>query len=162
LLFAVVVNNQHGVAGITFWAASRVPGTGLSLLDILLAPLAPGLFHSILGRLAELGGECGCPQARQVLFVGSAELAAAFERLGFRSQIIDALLVKDTMLMLSVSAAAHVGQGRVRVHERVLSQSIPLSFLHGGAAVDPDDCVTLSFLCGVAMLDTGRTLSRAA
>jgi hypothetical protein len=162
LLMAVVVNNQHGVAGITFFAAGRVPGAGLCLLDVLLAPLAPGLFQGILERLTELGGECGCPQSRQVLFVGSVELSEMFERLGFRSQIIDALLVKDTMLMLAVSAAAHIGQGRVHVHERVLSQSIPLGFLQGGAAVDPDDCVTLSFLCGVAMLDTGRTLGRAA
>jgi hypothetical protein len=161
LLMAVVVNNQHGVAGITFWSASGLRGAGLCLLDVLLAPLAPGLFQGVLARLADLGGECGCPQSRQVLFVGSAELAAVFERLGFRSQLIDGLLVKDTMLMLPVSAAAHVGQGRVRVHERVLSQSIPLGFLQGGAAVDPDNALLLSFLCGVAMLDTGRSLRAA-
>jgi hypothetical protein len=162
LLMAVVVNNQHGIAGTTFWSASGLRGAGLCLLDVLLAPLSPGLFNSVVGRLADLGGECGCPQSRQVLLVGSAELAAVFERLGYRSQVVDTLLVKDTMLMLSVSAAAHIGGGRVRVHERILSQSIPLGFLQGGAAVDPDDSVTLSFLCGVAMLDTGRSLGRAA
>jgi len=162
LLMAVIINNQHGVAGVTIFAASRLPGAGLCVLDVLLAPLAPGLFHSVLARLGELGGECGCPQSRQMLFVGSTELGSAFERLGYRSQVIDGLLVKDVMLMLSVSAAAHVVGGRVHVHERVLSQSIPLGFLHGGAAVDPDDALSLSFLCGVAMLDTGRSLSRTA
>jgi hypothetical protein len=161
LLMAVVVNNQHGVAGVTFFAAGRVPGAGLCLLDVLLAPLAPGLFHSILARLTELGGECGCPQSRQVLFVGSTELSEIFARLGFRSQVVDGLLAKDTLLLLPVSAAAHISGGRVRVHERVLSQSIPLGFLHGGAAVDLDDVVSLSFLCGVAMLDSGRSLRAA-
>jgi hypothetical protein len=162
LLFAVVVNNQHGVAGATFFATSGLPGAGLCLLDVRRVPLAPDLLHSIIARLAELGGECGCPQSRQVLFTGSAELSAVFERLGYRSQIIDGLLVKDTMLMLSVSAAAHIGGGRVHVHERVLSHSVPLGFLQGAAAVDPDDVVSLSFLCGVAMLDTGRDLGRRA
>jgi hypothetical protein len=161
LLMAVVINNQHGIAGITFFSASRIPGSGLCLLDVQLSPLAPDLFHSVVGRLAELGSECGCPQSRQMLFVGSVELSAVFERLGYRSEIVDGLLVKDTMLMLSVSAAAHVVGGRVHVHERVLSQSIPLGFLHGGAAVDPDDALSLSFLCGVAMLDTGRSLRAA-
>jgi hypothetical protein len=161
LLMAVVVNNQHGIAGTTFWSAGRIPGAGLCLLDVLLAPLAPGLFQGVLARLTELGGECGCPQSRQVLFVGSVELSEIFARLGFRSQVVDALLVKDTMLMLPVSAAAHISGGKVRVHERILSQSIPLGFLQGGAAVDPDDALSLSFLCGVAMLNSGRSLRAA-
>jgi hypothetical protein len=160
LLFAVVVNNRHGVAGITFWSASQLRGGGLYLLDVLLVPLAPDLFHSVVGRLSELGGECGCPQSRQMLFAGSAELCAAFERLGYRSEFLD--FIKDPLL--PVSCASHITGGRVRVHERVLSQSqsVPLGFLQGGAAVDPDDALSLSFLVGCAMLDTGRSLGRAA
>jgi hypothetical protein len=164
LLFAVIVNNQYGISGITFWAASRMPGTGLCLVDVLRSPLAPELFHSVVNRLGELGTECSCPPSRRMLFTGSAELSAAFERLGYRSEVVESFLVKDTMLLLPVSAAAHIGGGRVRVHERVLSQSqsVPLGFLQGGAAVDPNDALSLSFLCGVAMLDTGRSLGRAA
>jgi hypothetical protein len=158
LLFAVIVNNQH-VAGVTFFAGSRLPGGGLYLLDIQQVPLAPDLFHGVVSRLAELGDECGCPQSRQMLFTGSTELSAAFERSGYRSQVIE--FIKDPLL--PVSCAAHITAGRLRVHERVLlSQSVPLGFLQGGAAVDPDDVISLSFLCGVAMLDTGRSLGRAA
>jgi hypothetical protein len=153
------VNNQHGVAGITFFAASRLPGTGLCLLDVEQGLLTPELLHGVIAHLAELGDECACPLSRRMLFAGSIELSAAFERSGYRSQVIE--FIKDPLL--PVSCASHITAGRLRVHERVLlSQSVPLGFLQGGAAVDPDDALSLSFLCGVAMLDTGRSLGRAA
>ena len=156
LIYAVLIANKAGHAGVAYFAASRLR-SAICLTDCDLQPISPTLLHGVVARLSELGTVCSA--SRRVLFTTS-ELAEEMERLGCRAEIIDRI-VKDEML--NVSAAIHVSTGRVQVCEDVLSKKYPLSFLQGTALRDDGDPLLMAFLVGIALaLDTGRSLGRAA
>jgi hypothetical protein len=151
LLFAVVVASKSGEAGVVYFAAHTLTGSGICLLDANLTPLSPLLLQSIPTRLTELSAACK-PLRGRAIFT-TTPLAGELERLGYQSDIIDAV-VKDELL--AVSAAGHVGAGRVRVCADVFAKNFPLGFLQA-AVVQDDDPLRLAFLAGVAIaLDVNR------
>jgi len=152
LIYAVLIANKAGHAGVTYFSASRLRGSAICLIDCDLQPVSPALLHGVVARLSELGAACS---SFRVLFTTSG-LAEEMERLGCRAEVIDRI-VKDEML--GVSAAVHVSTGRVLVCEEVLSKKYPLSFLQGTAVWrDDGDPLLIAFLAGIALaLDTGRS-----
>jgi hypothetical protein len=162
MLFAVmIVDSKSGCAGAAYFSTCNLsrPGSAICLLDCEQGPLSPALLGGVAARLLELTKTTSA--RREPMVFTTTELAQALERLGYRSEIIDGV-VDDPML--AVSAAVHVGAGRVRIAADVLGKNYPLSFLQAAAAVqDDDDPLRLAFLAGVAVaLDTNRSLGRAA
>jgi hypothetical protein len=157
LVFCVAITDKNNCAGLAYFGASRVPGSGICLLDCEQGPLSPALLHGVLTRLTELAEECGAGQ--RVLFT-SSELGAQFERMmGFRPEIID-LILRDKQL-LPISAASHVQENRVRVCDQIFSKGgVPLAFLNG-ATMD-DSPLALAFVAGVCLLDANRRVGAAA
>jgi hypothetical protein len=159
LVYAALIANKVGHAGVVYFAAGRVPGSPICLLDCALEPLSPAMLRGIIARVLELAELCSSHRPPMV-FTTSA-LADELERLGYRSEVIDRI-VKDEML--AVAAAIHVSAQRVRVCTDVLAKSCyPLTFLRGAMLRDDGDPLQLAFLAGVAVaLDTNRSLGRAA
>jgi hypothetical protein len=81
------------------------------------------------------------------------------------AQIIDGILDEGTQA-LALSAAVHVGLGRVKMTAEVLAKGErhPLGgILDAVARDDEDDPLRTAALLGIALaLDTGRNLGRAA
>jgi hypothetical protein len=151
LVYACLVADGTRGAAVIF-AASRVRGNPLCVLDCELAPLTPTLLHRVMQQLAELSATYAAP-FKPALFTTS-DLAAELARLNCHAQTVDSI-AKDTVLALS--AAGHVASGRVQLCSSVLEKEkgYPLSFMHGG--IQEDDPLKLSFLIGCAVgLDAGR------
>ena len=158
-LFAVLVGDDRGRAGVVHFALRRVINPPLILIDFDLVSLAPQSFHAIMARLAELASEMKTPWAS--LFTQSPfvdELA----RLGYRSGIeaIDHV-AKDELL--ATGAARHIGAARVKIsviaHAR--TETLPLNIFDGTSSDDADP-LRLAALIGIAVgLDEGRTLKPA-
>jgi hypothetical protein len=153
LIYGVLTADKLGVRGsAVFFAASRVRGNPLCVLDCELAPLTPTLLHRVMQQLAELSAAHAAP-FKPALFTSSDYLAAELARLNCHAQPVE-LIAKDPVLALS--AAGHIASGRVQLCESVIEKPYPLSFVHGGGAQD-DDPLRLSFLIGCAVgLDAGR------
>jgi hypothetical protein len=152
----VLIAAKTGQAGVVFFARSRL--TGVCLVDCEQGPLSPALLNGVVARLLDLTATCSARHDPAIF--STSELVQAVERLGYRGEAIDGVVADPT---LAVSAAVHVGAGRVRVCEGVLSKTFPLTFLLGSAALqDDDDPLRTAFLAGLAVaLDTGRDLGRA-
>jgi hypothetical protein len=149
---ALVADGLAVRAAAVFFAASRLRGNPLCVLDCELAPLTPALLHRVMQQLAELSAAHSAP-FKPALFTTS-DLAAELARLNCPAQPVDAI-AKDTVLALS--AARHVASGRVQLCESLLEKgkSYPLSFMHGG--IQEDDPLKQAFLIGCAVgLDAGR------
>jgi hypothetical protein len=152
LVYASVITSKTGdMAGVAYFSARRLPGAAIVCLDCAQGPLTPFLLQEILQQLSELRARLSC--LGTAIFT-SAELAAQFERLGYRALVIDRI-AKD--VVLPVSVASQVAASRVQICAAVLSKSsVPLSFLQG-SGFDDGSPLRLAFLVGVAVgLDTGR------
>jgi hypothetical protein len=153
LIYGVLTADKLAVRGAAvYFAASRLRGNALCVLDCELAPLTPALLHSVVQRLAELSAAHAAP-FRPALFTSSDYLAAELARLNCHAQPVE-LIAKDPVLALS--AAGHIASGQVQLCASVIEKPYPLSFVHGSGAQD-DDPLRLSFLIGCAVgLDAGR------
>jgi hypothetical protein len=152
LVYASVITSKAGdMAGVAIFSAIRLRGAAIVCLDVAQGPLTPFLLQDILQQLSELRMRLSC---REMAIFTSTELAAQFERLGYRASIIDSI-AKD--VVLPVSVASQVAASRVQICSAVLSRSsVPLSFLQG-SGFDDGSPLRLAFLVGVAVgLDTGR------
>jgi hypothetical protein len=155
VVFACLIAGEHGV-GIVYLARSRIGRTPIvTVLDFEVLPLAPGSLRGVVERLLDLSKQCGGAPA--FAFATSA-IAAEIERIGQAVQVIDRL-AKDEML--AVSAAAHIGAGRVKLSAQARERSATLPFgIMDGSTADDDDQVRLAALIGFAVaLDEGRALS---
>jgi hypothetical protein len=153
MVYAVIIPDKLGArAGFVAFAAGRVRGSAICLLDCALEPLGPGFLQSVLGRLAELKLAYAAPFG-PVVFTTSA-LAEAFARherqIGI--EIIDRVCADDA---LAYCASMQVSASRVHLSASVLEKGIPLPFL--APAHSNDDPLERAFLVGVAVgLDSGR------
>jgi hypothetical protein len=154
---SVITNKACDIAGVAYFSAIRLRGAAIVCLDVAQGPLTPVLLQDILQQLSELREHLSC---RGTALFTSTQLAAEFERIGCRAEVIDGIL-KDEVL--AVSCSRHIGAGRVQVCREALTKGYPLSFLSGTAVADDGDPLSLAFLAGIALgLDTGRSLGRAA
>jgi len=153
LVYGVLVADKLGTRGAAvYWAASRVRGNPLCVLDCELAPLTPALLHGVVQRLSELSATHAA-SFKPALFTSSDYLAAELARLNCHAQAVE-LIAKDPGLALA--AAGHINCSRVLLCESVIEKPYPLSFVHGSGAQD-DDPLRLAFLIGCAVgLDAGR------
>ena len=154
MVYAVIIPDKLGGAraGFVAFAASRVRGSAICLLDCALEPLGPGFLQSVLGRLAELKLACAAPFG-PVVFTTSA-LAEAFARHERRIgiEVIDKICADDA---LAYCASMQVSAGLVHLSASVLEKGIPLPFL--APARNNDDPLERAFLVAVAVgLDAGR------
>jgi hypothetical protein len=155
VVFVVFVAGERGVGTVLF-ARSRIGRTPIvTVLDFDVLPLAPASLRGVVERLLGLSKQCGGAPA--FAFATSA-IAAEIERIGQAVQVIDRL-AKDEML--AVSAAAHIGAGRVKLSAQARERSATLPFgIMDGSTADDDDQVCLAALIGFAVaLDEGRELS---
>jgi hypothetical protein len=165
LLFAVLTAGQRGDAAVTYWAFNQVVGHRLILLDVDVAPLSPALFHGVAARLVELAKTCRARYGGGFLYTSSV-LANEFERLEYHiADVVDALTDEDDEL-LALSAATHIGAGRVKITADALAkaQHFPLGgVLDAATGTDQTDPVQITCLVGIALaLDSGRSLTGRA
>jgi hypothetical protein len=151
VIFGVLVAAKTGhQAAVMYLARNQL--TGVCLVDCELGQLSPGLLHGAVARLLELSTLCSA-RHDPVMF-STTELVQVVNRLGYRAEVIDAVLADPT---LAVSAASHVATGQVKICEPVLARGYPLSFLQAAAAVQDADPLALAFLAGIAIsLDANR------
>jgi hypothetical protein len=161
-VFAVLVADQCGNAAVVYFAPGWL-GTPLLILDCDATPLVPALFTNIRARLFELAKATGA--RRGAFLFTSAVLAEEVRRLGYFAEVIDAVAAEGNGV-LALSAAVHIGAGRVKISAEALakSQHIPLGGLLDATAdtADDDDVLRTATLVGVAIAcDQGRSLTRA-
>jgi hypothetical protein len=151
LIYGALVADKLGVrAAVVFFAASRLRGNPLCVLDCDQSPLTPAFLHGTLARLSELAATHSAPPA---IFT-SSDLAAELARLNCRATVLDSVIADK---LISLAAARHVNSGLVQLCAGVIEEKgYPISFMQGGGAQD-DDPLRLAFLVGVAAgLDAGR------
>jgi hypothetical protein len=154
-VYTVLVAGVGEAAAVYF---AKLGGGGpLVVIDVETSPLCPALFTGIVARLLELAKATRAQHGAH-LFT-TTPLAAELGRLGQRAQIVDAL-AKDEML--GVSAAAHIGAGRVRITAKALArgEGHPLGGLLDATTGENNDPLRVAALIGIAIgLDTGRSLA---
>jgi hypothetical protein len=151
LVYCTLCSDKLGVRGAAvYFAASRVRGNPLVVLDCDQSPLTPAFLHGTIARLSALAAAHAAPPA---LFT-SSDLAAELARHNCRASILDSIIADK---LISLAAARHVNSGLVQLCAGVIEEKgYPISFMQGGGAQD-DDPLRLAFSVGVAAgLDAGR------
>jgi hypothetical protein len=151
LVYATLVADKLGIrAAAVFFAASRLRGNPLCVLDCDQSPLTPAFLHRTIARLSELAAAHAAPPA---IFT-SGDLASELARLNFRATALDTFISDK---LLSLAAARHVNAGRVHLCAGAIeAKGYPIGFMQGGGAQD-DDPLRQAFLLGVAAgLDANR------
>lgn len=159
-LFASIIANEHGVAGVVFGCYRSIANPPLVIIDYDLLPLSPSMLRAIVDRLALIAKDIAVPAG---MILAQSPVAAELERLGYHQgiQVIDHIASDD---MLPVSAAGHIGAGRVKLSAVAKDRtgSLPLGLLEG-ARGDDGDAVRLAGLVAVAAaFDPGRNVTRRA
>jgi hypothetical protein len=159
VVFAVLVAGRGGNAAVAYFGRNRVGGAPLLLiLDCELAPLAPLVFTGTVARLRDVAEATRSLVA--VLFT-TRPLAEELQRLGHNAVVIDSLVAEE-QAMLAVSAAVHVGAGRVKMTAAALARAEhhPLGGILHAAADEEEDPLRSAALIGIAIaLDEHRSLA---
>jgi hypothetical protein len=163
LVFAVLIASPRGDTAVTYWAYNQVVGHRLILLDVDVAHLNPAIFHGVASRLVDLATTCRARYGSGFLYTTSV-LASELRRLGYHiADEIDALAAEDDEV-LALSAATHIGSGRVKITAQALASAEhhPLGGILDATTHD-DDPLRTAALIGVALaLDEGRSLKARA
>ncbi len=164
VLFAVLVAGQNGTIAVAFFAFNKfLPGVALTLVDVDLVPLAADFFDALTRRLVSLSKFCR-PRTGIVQLYASAPLADEAQRRGLPCEPIDGLMSASEIASIRMSAAVHIGAGKVKIAAEVLARAehLALGGILNAAMHGDDDPLTMAALCGVALaLDANRTLKAA-
>jgi hypothetical protein len=141
VVFAVLVAGRGGNAAVAYFGRNRVGGAPLLLiLDCELAPLAPLVFTGTVARLRDV-----------------AEATRSLVAVLFTTRPL-----AEEQAMLAVSAAVHVGAGRVKMTAAALARAEhhPLGGILHAAADEEEDPLRSAALIGIAIaLDEHRSLA---
>jgi hypothetical protein len=154
-LMATVVADDRGMAAAFFcYRAAHDPP--LIATDVCEMPLMPQSFHAVAESLWRMIDEI--PTALIAIFAQTT-LATEFQRLGYGAAIHDLGSILDDNL--AISAATHIGMGRIKLSAAVIAkgQTLPLTILDGktGGA----DALHLAMLAGAAVaLSPGLQLGK--
>ena len=165
MIFAVLVAGQNGTIAVAFFAFNKfLPGVALTLLDVDLVPLAADFFDALTKRLVALSKLCRSRTGIVQLYA-SAPLADEAQRRGLPCEPIDGLMSASEIASIRMSAAVHIGSGKVKITTDALARAehFPLGGILDAAMLGDDhDALTLAPLCGIALaLDANRTLKAA-
>jgi hypothetical protein len=158
-VFAVLMANHRGQAGVVFLALTRIgERASLTMLDWDGAQLTPAIFTEVIARLAALSRTV--PPRLGIGLFAPRPLAEEVWRLGYPATAIDAAAVKNEG-MLALSAAVHIGAGRVKITAEALAKAEhhPFGDILDATAGDEDDPLRAAVLIGVSLaLDEGESL----
>jgi hypothetical protein len=161
LVFAVAAASAAGELAVGYFVLGRRNTPTLALLDVALGPLRSEQLLGIGSRLGDLHAKVRSSSGVTVIFA-STPVAAELVRLGYCPavvQTIDGVLGDE---LLAISAATHVGAGRVGVCGEAMKKPYPLGFMTGSPAAKGDS-LAQAVHAGIAVaLDQGRLLGRAA
>jgi hypothetical protein len=162
LVFAVLLTNKHGAAGLVYFCKSLLGP--LTLLDCEQAQfISPALLNGTMNRLnkfADVMGAYGLMGIRARVLYTSALLKEEMSRLGHDAvDVIDGIAGEGEAL--AVAASVHINAGRVKIAEKALARAEhqPVSILDATIAYDDNDPARLAALVGIALVfDAGRSL----